>query len=84
METLVKNFIIPARQNQFTQENNSDNATVRRIAPAMNTNSAFIGSLTENPFSYQQFDRRQIRILRGGQPIVDFDAVDNCSLYVTT
>ena len=50
----------------------------------MNTNSAFTGSLTENPFWYQQFDLRQLIILRGGQPIVDFDAADNCRLYVTT
>ena len=50
----------------------------------MNTNSAFTGSFTENPFWYQQFDVRQIRILRGGQPIVDFDSSDNCRLYVTT
>ena len=50
----------------------------------MKTNSAFTGSFTENPFWYQQFDLRQIRILRGGQPIVDFDAADNCRLYVTT
>ena len=25
-----------------------------------------------------------MRILRGGQPIVDFDAADNCRLYATT
>ena len=50
----------------------------------MNTNSAFTGSFTENPFWYQQFDLRQIRISRGGQPIVDFDTADNCRLYVTT
>ena len=50
----------------------------------MNTNSAFTGSFTENPFWYQHFDLRQIRILRGGQPIVDFDAAHNCRLYVTT
>ena len=50
----------------------------------MNTTSAFTGSYTENPFWYQQFDLRQIRILRRGQPIVDFDAADNCRLYVTT
>ena len=43
----------------------------------MNTNSAFTGSLTENPFWYQQFDLRQSRLLRGGQPIVDFDTADN-------
>ena len=50
----------------------------------MNTNSAFTGSHTENLFWYQQFDLRQIRILRESQPIVDFDAADNCRLYVTT
>ena len=82
METLAKTFIIPARQNQFIQENIFNNALVRRIA--MNTNSAFTGSYTENPFWYQQFELRKIRILRGGQPIVDFDAADNCRLYVTT
>ena len=84
METLAKTFIIPARQNQFIQENIFNIAPVRRIAIAMITNSAFTGSYTENPFWYQQIDLRQIRILRGGQPIVDFDAADNCCLYVTT
>ena len=84
LETLVKTFIIPARQNQFIQEDIFNNAPVRRSAIAMNTNSAFTGSYTENPFWYQQFDLRQIRILRGGQPIVDFVAADNCRLYFTT
>ena len=50
----------------------------------MKTNSAFTRSYTENPFWYQQFELRQIRKLRGGQPIVDFDAADKCRLYVTT
>ena len=50
----------------------------------MNTNSALIRSNTENSFWYQQFDVRQIRQLRRGQPIVDFDAADICRLYVTT
>ena len=84
LETLAKTFIIPARQNHFIQENIFNHAPIRRIAIAMNTNSAFTGSLTETPFWYQQFELRQIRILRGGQPIVDFDAADNCCLYVTT
>ena len=44
LETVAKNFIIPARQNQFLQENILNNAPVRRIAIAMNTNSAFTGS----------------------------------------
>ena len=50
----------------------------------MNKNSAFTGSYTKNPFWYQQFELRQIRILRGGQHVVDFDAADDCRLYVTT
>ena len=84
LETLAKTFIIPARQNQFIRENIFNNAPIRRFAIAMNTNSAFTGSFTENPFWYQQFDLRQIRTLRGGQPIVDFDTADNCRLYVNT
>ena len=84
LETLAKTFIIPARQKQFIQKNIFNNVPVRQIATAMNTNSALTGSFTENPFCYQQFDFKQIRILREGQPIVDFDAADNCRLYVTT
>ena len=84
LKTRAKTFIIPARQNQFLQENIFNNAPVRQIAIAMNTNSAFTGSYTENPFWYQQLHLRQTRILRGGQPIVDFDTADNCRLYGTT
>ena len=69
LETLAKIFIILARQNQFIREDIFNNAPIRRVAIAMITNSAFTGSFTENPFWYQQFDLRQIRILRGGQPI---------------
>ena len=49
LETLAMTFIIPARQNQFIQENIFNKAPVRRIAIAMNTNSPFTGSYTENP-----------------------------------
>ena len=58
LETPAKTFIIPARQNQFIQDNIFNKAPVRRVAIAMNTNSAFTGSYTENPFWYQQFDLR--------------------------
>ena len=44
----------------------------------------FHWSFTKNPVWYQKFHLRQIRILRGGQPIVDYDTPDNCRLYVTT
>ena len=84
LETLAKTFIIPTRKNQFIQENIFNNAPIRRVAIAMNTNSAFTGTFTGNPFWCQQFDLTQIRILRGGQPIVQFDTADNCRLYVTT
>ena len=44
LETLAKTFIIPARQTQFNRENNFDKAPFRRVAVAMNTNSAFTWS----------------------------------------
>ena len=50
LETLAKTFIVPAKQNQFIQESIFIKAPIRRIAIAMNTNSAFTGSFTENPF----------------------------------
>ena len=84
LETLGKTFIKPARQNRFIQENIFNDAPIRRVAIAMITNSAFTGSVTENPFWCQHFDLRQIKILRGGQPIADFDTADNCRLYVTS
>ena len=84
METLATSFIILARQNHLIQENIFNDATIRRIAIAMDSNSAFTGSFAENPFWYQQFNLKDIRILRGGQPIVHHDATDNCRLYVTT
>ena len=50
MATLAKTLIFPARQNQFIQENIFNNAPIRRMAIAMNANSAFTGSFAENPF----------------------------------
>ena len=52
LETLAKTFIIPARQNEFVQENIFKNAQVCRIVSAMNKNSAFTGSYIGNPFCY--------------------------------
>ena len=50
----------------------------------MSSNSAITGSLAKSPFWHQQFNLRDIRILRGGQLIVQHDTTDNCRLYVTT
>ena len=44
METIAKTFIIPSRQNQFIQENVFNNAPIRKITVAMNTNLAVAGS----------------------------------------
>ena len=55
-EILAKTFVIPAEQNQFNQGNIFNNAPVRRMAIAMNTNSPFTESYNENTFRYQQFD----------------------------
>ena len=84
METLAKTFNVPARLNQFIQENIFSDAPVRWIAIAVNTNSAFTGSFTGNPIWYQHLELRQFRILRGGQPIVAFDAAETCRLFVAT
>ena len=84
LETLAGIFIVPAKQSQSVQANFFNNCSVRRIAIAMSTNSAFTGFYSENPFWYQQFDLRQTRILKRGQPNVEFDAADYCRFYVRT
>ena len=50
LETFTKTGTFPARQKQFIQENIFGKAPIRQIAIAMNTNSAFTGSYTDNPF----------------------------------
>ena len=84
METIARTFIIPSGQNQFIQENVFNNAPIRRVAIAMNTNSAFTGHFQENPFHYQKFGLRELRIVRGGRAIVSLDTTNDCRAYVTT
>ena len=84
METIARTFIIPSRQNLFIQENVFNNAPIRRIAIAMNTNSSFTGSYPGNPFHYQKFDLRELRIIRGGRAVVHLNTEDDCRPYVTT
>ena len=83
MEPWAKTYIIPAGQNQLIQKK-INNAPIRRIAIAMNSKSAFTGSFAEKPLWYHQFILRNIRRLRGGQPIVHQDTTDSCPMYVTT
>ena len=81
MEAIACTFIIPSGQNQFIQENVFNNAPIRRIAIAMNTNSAFTGHFQENPFHYQKFGLRELRIFRRGRAIVSVDTNNDCRAY---
>ena len=83
-EVLGKTFIIPNGQNQIIQENIFNNAPIRRLALAMNTNTAFTGSRDSNPFHYQKFGLREIKIVRGNQVVVHIDTSNNIRTYVTT
>ena len=56
----------------------------RQIAIPMNTNSALTGSFNKNFFQHQHFNRRQGRILSGGQLNKEIDAADVYHLIVTT
>ena len=82
-EVLAKTFGIPNGQNQYIHEN-IFNAPIRRLAIALNTNTAFTGSLKTNPFHYQKFNLRSIRIVWGSHVVVDLDTTDNVQSYITT
>ena len=60
------------------------NCPVCLIAVARKKNSSLIQSYTKNRFLFRWFDRREFRILRGGQPLVDFDAASTFYPQVMT
>ena len=76
METIVRTFIIPSGHNQYIQENVFNNAPIRRIVIAANTTSAFTGRFQDNPFHYQNFVLRELRIVRGGRAIASIMRYD--------
>ena len=84
METIARIFIKPSRQNQFIQKTVFYNAPIRRIALAMNKNSAVAGPFLESSFSYQQFRLRELRVVRGGRAIIFLNTTSPCRTYVTT
>ena len=73
METTARTFILPSRQNQFTQETKFNKFPIREIAVARNTVSAFAGSIHQNPFLNQQFHLRALKVIRVGRAIVFLD-----------
>ena len=82
-EVLAKTFGIPNGQNQYIHEN-IFNAPIRRLAIALNINTAFTGSLKTNPFHYQKFNLRSNRIVWGSHVVVDLDTTDKVQSYITT
>ena len=50
----------------------------------MNTISLFPEHFQENPFHYQKFGLRELRIVRGGRAIVSLEPTNDCRAYVTT
>ena len=58
LQPLAKMFFVLATQSQFLEKSFLKKALFREIAIAMNTNTAFTGSHTDNTFWYQQFDLR--------------------------
>ena len=68
LETIARTFIIPSGQNQFIQENVSNNASTRRNAITMNTNSAFTGHFEENDFFIiESLDWPSWELFEGGE-----------------
>lgn len=83
-EVKSKTFIIQAGQNQLIRENIFSNEPIRRIAIAMNKNADFTGSIKTNPFHYQKFGLRDLRIVRGGQTIISMNTTDDVVPYFHT
>lgn len=68
-EILPKTFLISSRVKSWDQEDIFNREPIRRFAIAMNTNAAFLGSKTVNPFHYQKFNLDNITVYRNGYPV---------------
>ena len=63
-EVLAKTFVIPNGQNQYIHANIFNNAPIRRLVVAINTNTAFTGSLKTNPIRNVQSYFTSMRALK--------------------
>ena len=75
---LAKTFIIPVGPNNLIQK------MFLTLLQFASFNSVLTRPFTESSFQCHEFDLAQISEIRGGQPIVDFNAADNCRLNVKT
>lgn len=68
-EVIPKTYVVPPGQNTWKHEDIFMKEPIRRLAIAMNTNTAFAGSSATNPFHYTKFDLQSITLYRNGIPI---------------
>lgn len=82
-EVLSKTFIIPNNQRSWKHEDLFMKEPIRRLAIAMNTNTAFGANNMSNPYDYQKFGLRSITIYKNGVPTAGtpLDTVDNKRAY---
>ena len=65
-EVFSKAFLATAGQQSWKQEDIFTKEPIRRLIIAMSASAAFIGTNTENPFSYRKFGLNEITVYRNG------------------
>ena len=65
-EVISKAFLATAGQQSWKQEDIFTKEPIRRLIIAMSASAAFIGTNTENPFSYRKFGLNEITVYRNG------------------
>ena len=85
-EVLPKTFIIPNGQNSWKHEDVFMREPIRRLAIAMNTNTAFGASNMSNPYHYQKFGMRAITLYRNGIPTAGtpLETIDDKRAYLSS
>ena len=85
-EVLPRTFLATRDVHSWRQEDVFSKEPVRRMAIAMSSNQAYLGSNRTTPFHYQKFGLLQIVIYRNGFPIVGTPITTNFEkrLYFNT
>ena len=65
-EVISKAFLATAGQQSWKQEDIFTKEPIRRLIIAMSASAAFIGTNTENPFSFRKFGQNEITVYRNG------------------
>ena len=71
LETLTKTFLASTGLHSWKQEDIFAREPIRRLVLCLNTNEAFLGNKTQNPFHFRKLDWEQIYIYRNGNPVAD-------------